>query len=60
MPNPAVPGSNRPPLALYVPQPPARPGQVPDFSALPFPPAGAAPGPTMTRPPTGCATWPMG
>jgi 2-oxoisovalerate dehydrogenase E1 component alpha subunit len=46
MPNPAVPGSNRPPLALYVPQPPARPGQVPDFSALPFPP----PGPPPARP----------
>jgi 2-oxoisovalerate dehydrogenase E1 component alpha subunit len=50
MSNTPGPGSNRPPLALHVPQPPARPGQDADFSALHFAPAGAAPRPDSTTP----------
>jgi len=42
---PASFGANRPPLTLHVPQPPARPGQAPDFSGQAFPPAGATPRP---------------
>ncbi len=38
-------GANRPPLALHVPQPPARPGEAPDFSAQAIPEAGATPRP---------------
>ncbi len=40
-----IPASNRPPLELHVPQPPARPGEAPDFSGVVLPPAGAAPRP---------------
>lgn len=34
-------GENRPHLSLHVPEPPARPGEPPDFSHLVIPPAGA-------------------
>ena len=34
-------GSNRPTLELHVPEPPARPGEVPEFAALGILPAGA-------------------
>jgi len=32
--------SNTPPLSLHIPEPPARPGQAPDFSHVRVPPAG--------------------
>lgn len=40
--------SNRPQLSLHVPEPPFRPGDTPDFSALRIPPAGDAPRPDIT------------
>ena len=43
-------GANRPPLALHVPEPPARPGATPDFSGLAIPPAGASPRPAPETP----------
>jgi 2-oxoisovalerate dehydrogenase E1 component alpha subunit len=39
--NPVWTGANRPPLRLHVPQPPARPGEAPNFSALEIPPVSA-------------------
>ncbi|MDQ3143970.1 MAG: thiamine pyrophosphate-dependent enzyme, partial [Pseudomonadota bacterium] len=38
----APPGSNRPALALHVPEPAYRPGDAPDFSTLHIPAAGEA------------------
>ena len=38
---------NRPQLSLHVPEPPFRPGDEPDFSALEIPAAGAAPKPDI-------------
>ena len=40
--------SNRPQLSLHVPEPPFRPGDTPDFSALQVPAAGSAPKPDVT------------
>jgi 2-oxoisovalerate dehydrogenase E1 component alpha subunit len=42
---------NRPQLALHVPEPPFRPGDDPDFSALQIPAAGEAPRPELTAAP---------
>ena len=42
---------NRPTLALHVPEPPFRPGDTPDFSALEIPPAGEAARPDVTAAP---------
>ena len=39
--------SNRPALSLHVPEPDARPGESPDFSAIPIPAAGSAPRPPV-------------
>ena len=39
--------ANRPALALHVPEPPYRPGDTPDFSAITVPAAGAAPRPDV-------------
>src|SRR5215207_1736968 len=39
---------NRPKLSLHVPEPPARPGEAPDFSYLKIPAAGEAPRPDVT------------
>ncbi|MBA2771963.1 MAG: 3-methyl-2-oxobutanoate dehydrogenase (2-methylpropanoyl-transferring) subunit alpha [Sphingomonas sp.] len=39
---------NRPQLSLHVPEPPFRPGDTPDFSALKIPDAGAAPRPDVS------------
>ena len=41
---------NHPPLALHVPEPPARPGAMPDFAALAIPAAGTAPRPAPDSP----------
>ncbi len=41
---------NRPQLSLHVPEPPFRPGDAPDFSALQIPAAGAAPRPDVGAP----------
>jgi 2-oxoisovalerate dehydrogenase E1 component alpha subunit len=41
---------NRPRLALHVPEPPFRPGDTPDFSALRIPAAGSAPRPDIAAP----------
>lgn len=38
-------GSNRPPLSLHIPEPPARPGEEADFSHIQVLPAGATPRP---------------
>ena len=38
---------NRPKLSLHVPEPPARPGEEPDFSNVVVPAAGAAPRPDV-------------
>ena len=43
--DPKVRGANRPRLALHVPEPPFRPGDKPNFSALNIPAAGSAPRP---------------
>ena len=43
--DPKVRGANRPKLALHVPEPPFRPGDKPNFSALNIPAAGSAPRP---------------
>src|SRR3954469_12835135 len=43
---------NRPKLALHVPEPPFRPGDTPDFSALKIPAAGSAPRPDVAAPAT--------
>jgi 2-oxoisovalerate dehydrogenase E1 component subunit alpha len=43
---------NRPKLSLHVPEPPARPGETPDFSSVKVPPAGAAPRPDVAAPAT--------
>ncbi len=40
LPLPVHPMANRPPLRLHIPEPPARPGENPDFSGLALPPAG--------------------
>ena len=48
-PPPPIP-SNHPPLALHVPEPPARPGDAPDFHTLAIPPAGSAPAPEPRAP----------
>ncbi|MET0365223.1 MAG: thiamine pyrophosphate-dependent enzyme [Sphingobium sp.] len=45
------PLTNRPPLHLHVPQPPARPGEEADFSTIAVPPAGLARQPDMTESP---------
>ena len=42
--------SNRPALALHVPEPAYRPGDAPDFSALRIPAAGDAPRPDVAAP----------
>jgi 2-oxoisovalerate dehydrogenase E1 component alpha subunit len=39
--------SNRPQLSLHVPEPPFRPGDTPDFSAMEIPAAGSAPRPDI-------------
>src|SRR5689334_16541137 len=41
---------NAPNLALHVPEPPFRPGDKPDFSALKVPDAGSAPRPDTSAP----------
>lgn len=43
--DPQVTRANRPALRLHVPEPRFRPGDTPDFSDLPIPPAGTAPRP---------------
>jgi len=43
--------SNRPQLALHVPEPPFRPGDTPDFSSLKIPAAGEAVRPDVTAAP---------
>jgi len=48
--HPEPAGSNRPRLQLHVPEPPARPGAIPDFAAHAIPPAGATPRPDPTTP----------
>src|SRR6478672_11257469 len=48
--DPAPLKSNRPKLALHVPEPPFRPGDKPDFSSVNVPPAGAAPRPDVAAP----------
>src|SRR4051794_35906650 len=48
--DPKVRGANLPRLALHVPEPPFRPGDQPDFSALNIPAAGAAPRPDTSAP----------
>ena len=50
-------GTNRPRLALHVPEPPARPGEEADFSRLPIPAAGAQPRPDEACPASD--TWPL-
>jgi 2-oxoisovalerate dehydrogenase E1 component alpha subunit len=42
--------SNRPTLALHVPEPAYRPGDTPDFSTIQVPAAGAAPRPDVAAP----------
>jgi 2-oxoisovalerate dehydrogenase E1 component alpha subunit len=42
--------SNRPALSLHVPEPNARPGETPDFSAIPIPAAGGAARPDVGAP----------
>jgi 2-oxoisovalerate dehydrogenase E1 component alpha subunit len=42
---------NRPALALHVPEPPARPGEEPDFSHIDVPPAGSVPRPDISERP---------
>ncbi|HVM36854.1 MAG TPA: thiamine pyrophosphate-dependent enzyme [Sphingomicrobium sp.] len=44
-------GANRPQLQLHVPEPPFRPGDTPDFSAIAVPAAGAAPRPDIAAAP---------
>nr|MBA3729657.1 3-methyl-2-oxobutanoate dehydrogenase (2-methylpropanoyl-transferring) subunit alpha [Sphingomonas sp.] len=44
---PATPRTNRPTLALHVPEPAYRPGDSPDFSAIKVPAAGEAPRPDV-------------
>ena len=46
------PRRNAPRLALHVPEPPARPGEAPDFSFLKIPAAGTAPRPDTSAPAT--------
>ncbi|MCW3796631.1 3-methyl-2-oxobutanoate dehydrogenase (2-methylpropanoyl-transferring) subunit alpha [Sphingomonas sp. BN140010] len=41
---------NAPALSLHVPEPAFRPGDTPDFSSIPVPPAGAAPRPDTAAP----------
>jgi 2-oxoisovalerate dehydrogenase E1 component alpha subunit len=48
--DPSVRRPNRPSLALHVPEPPFRPGDKPDFSALKVPAAGSAPRPDTSAP----------
>jgi 2-oxoisovalerate dehydrogenase E1 component alpha subunit len=48
--DPKVRGANLPKLALHVPEPPFRPGDKPDFSALKIPAAGTAPRPDTSAP----------
>jgi 2-oxoisovalerate dehydrogenase E1 component alpha subunit len=48
--DPAPLKPNRPKLALHVPEPPARPGETPDFSKIQVPAAGSAPRPDVTAP----------
>jgi 2-oxoisovalerate dehydrogenase E1 component alpha subunit len=45
-----TPRRNAPRLALHVPEPPARPGETPDFSFLNIPEAGSAPRPDTSAP----------
>ena len=45
-----TPRRNAPRLALHVPQPPARPGETPDFSFVKIPAAGSAPRPDTSAP----------
>ncbi|MFN3288147.1 MAG: thiamine pyrophosphate-dependent enzyme, partial [Sphingomonadaceae bacterium] len=42
---------NQRPLSLYIPEPPARPGEAPDFSHLTIPPAGQTPRPDIGEKP---------
>jgi 2-oxoisovalerate dehydrogenase E1 component alpha subunit len=44
--------SNLPPMQLYVPEPPARPGEEADFSHIVVPPAGLAPRPDIVAQPS--------
>ena len=44
------PRSNRPALALHVPEPKYRPGDTPDFSSIQVPAAGEAPRPDVAAP----------
>jgi 2-oxoisovalerate dehydrogenase E1 component alpha subunit len=48
--DPKVRGANLPRLALHVPEPPFRPGDKPDFSALNIPAAGMTPRPDTSAP----------
>ena len=50
-------GTNRPRLALHVPEPPARPGEEADYSHIPIPAAGAQPRPDEACPAS--ETWPL-
>jgi len=50
-------GTNRPRLALHVPEPPARPGEQADFSHVRIPEAGAQPRPDEACP--AADTWPL-
>ena len=50
-------GTNRPRLALHVPEPPARPGEEADYSHIPIPAAGAQPRPDEAGPASD--TWPL-
>ena len=45
-----TPRRNAPRLTLHVPEPPARPGETPDFSFLKIPEAGSAPRPDTSAP----------
>jgi 2-oxoisovalerate dehydrogenase E1 component alpha subunit len=53
-------GANHPRLSLHVPQPPARPGEAPDFSGQSFPPAGATPRPDVEAHPATMRDMPFG
>ncbi|MBW3616574.1 MAG: 3-methyl-2-oxobutanoate dehydrogenase (2-methylpropanoyl-transferring) subunit alpha [Proteobacteria bacterium] len=54
MPDGSIPPQDRPnapKLSLHIPEPAGRPGDAPDFSALPLSPAGAAPRPAVEAAP---------
>ncbi|WP_196260742.1 thiamine pyrophosphate-dependent enzyme [Pelagibacterium limicola] len=52
--------SNRPPLSLYIPEPPARAGERADFSFLDIPPPGETRRPDITEPEAGMRDLPYG